>query len=161
LSRRGEFRSTGVQEYRSTGVQEFRSSGVQEFRSQESGVAEYRSGSPFGLYCARIGNKQFGDLFQKMLDLTQPQFKGSVCWHTGGTDGVNSDKTVTSPAHLDTNSSFVYLVKDAWRKARRTTPPCAFSKQWWELYQLSDCGLASRLSLRNRELGEDLLTPDS
>jgi hypothetical protein len=136
-----EYRSTGVQEYRSTGVQEFRSSGVQEFRSsgvqevrrsggqevRRSGVAEYRSGSPFGLYCARIGNKQLGGLFQKMLDLTQPQFKGSVCWHTGGTDGVNSNKTVTSPAHLDTNSSFVYLVKNAWRKARRTTPSCALS----------------------------------
>jgi hypothetical protein len=55
------------QEYRSSGVQEFRSSGVQE--TGVSGVAEFRSGSPVRLDCARIGNKQLGDLFQKMLHL--------------------------------------------------------------------------------------------
>lgn len=42
---------------------------AQEKGDRSSGVAEFRSGSPVRLDCACIGNKELGDLFQKMLHL--------------------------------------------------------------------------------------------
>src|ERR1700693_912980 len=42
---------------------------AQEKGDRSSGVAEFRSGSPVGLYCARIRVKKLGDLSEKMFHL--------------------------------------------------------------------------------------------